>query len=389
MLRTPNAPKYMPLSRRAEIRLGFRCNARCGFCYYQDLLDNPKEQEPRKSTLEDMLVSLRRLGALEVEFTGGEPTIRPDLLELVVRARQLGFSNVSLVTNGLRASSARYVNQLAEAGVNDVLLSVHGHSAAVHDEHTAIPGSYGRILQAAKNFHAAGIRVRISSTITGRNFRYATEILNQSLSLHAQCIHLAVFSPASQAIGSQHRFFVSYSDASEAIKRAIDSCEESLPPLSVKYIPFCFMQGYEKYVMNFYQQSYDPDDWNYYLSNRIRRAPKGIRGLVFDTVSLMGMLWSREWHVPMRHGLEGLKVHGFTRLVELLRKKRIPACKRCRYDRVCDHVWKDYVSSFGVGEISPVAGEKLRDPAWSYVMSRYRRPGESVTTAARVHEGSP
>ena len=47
------------LSQRGEIRLGFRCNARCGFCYYQDLLDNPKDKEPTTGQLKRQLQVLR------------------------------------------------------------------------------------------------------------------------------------------------------------------------------------------------------------------------------------------------------------------------------------------------------------------------------------------
>ena len=371
------------LSRRAEIRLGFRCNARCGFCYYQDLLDTPKDKEPTTQQLDKMLSALRGMKAVEVEFTGGEPTIRSDLFHLAQRARSLGFENVSLITNGLRCANPVYAKQLVESGVNDVLFSLHGHTATIHDAHTAIHGSFDKILLAIENVRALGARVRISTTVTGCNYTFTKEIVEQALRLKAECIHLAVFSPASQARGSQKQFFVTYTQASEAIKEAINIYQNQLPPLSVKYIPFCFMQGYEQYVMNFYQQSYDPDDWNYYMSNKVRRAPGGMRAFAFDVTVLAGMLLAKDWTIPRRQGPLGMKVHGFTWIVELLIKRRLPACRQCRYDVVCDHVWKDYLNVFGGDEIAPVPGTKLKDPAWSYVMSNYRKPGERVGLCSR------
>ena len=96
------------VSERGDIRLGYRCNARCGFCYYQDKLDTPVELEPTTEQLEHRLRLLRAHGATEIEFTGGEPTIRTDLPHLVAFARTLGFINVSIITIGLRLAKPAY-----------------------------------------------------------------------------------------------------------------------------------------------------------------------------------------------------------------------------------------------------------------------------------------
>ena len=66
------------LSERVDIRLGYRCNARCGFCYYKESLTSTRD-EPSTEQVKARLRIMRRAGASEVEFTGGEPTIRRDL----------------------------------------------------------------------------------------------------------------------------------------------------------------------------------------------------------------------------------------------------------------------------------------------------------------------
>jgi len=370
------------LSRRAEIRLGFRCNARCGFCYYQDRLEIPKEEEPKAIDLERRLRLLRRLGASEVEFTGGEPTLRSELPELIRLSRDLGFVNISMITNGLKAARFGYAEKLVEAGLNDVLLSLHGHEPDLHDEHTGITGSHKAAIQALNNFKKLGVRVRTSATITGRNVKWTKLLLKQSIDLGSASVHLAVFSPASVAEASHARFYVRYTDAAAAIKGAIDELKQYLPPLSVKYIPFCVMRGYEQYVMNFYQQSYDPDDWNYYFSNRIRRADKVISGFLFDLLSVCAAPFSGNFRHAKKHGGLGLKVQGLSKCIELVRKKRISACKACRYDRVCDHVWRDYLKRFGAYEFEPVLGDKINDPVWCYLMATTRPAGEQLNKGA-------
>jgi MoaA/NifB/PqqE/SkfB family radical SAM enzyme len=293
-------------------------------------------------------------------------------------ARELGFVNVSIISNGLRLANPAYARQIVTAGANDFLFSIHGHDAELHDEHTKMRGSFARILQAVENVRALGARVRATTTVTGRNHGRLVEILERLIGLNVACIHLAVFSPVARAMATDESLYVRYEDAGESIMRAIDRHREQLPPLSVKYIPFCFMRGYEQYVMNLYQQSFDPDDWNYYLSNKVRRSGSWISGIAVDIASMVGGLLAKNRSSALRYGWFGWKVFGFTRVVELLRKHRSAACRDCRYDIVCDHVWKDYVARFGDAAVCAVPGEKILDPAWSYELARYRRPGLPV-----------
>jgi len=376
--KTKNGPR---LSRRGEIRMGFRCNARCGFCYYKDLLDNPKDKEPKTEKIFQQLRSLRVNGASEVEFTGGEPTIKPDLWKAVAYAKELGFVNVSLVTNGIRLAKRAQLERLADSGLNDILFSVHGHTAELHDQHTSIPGSFEKLLEAISHAKALGLRVRTTTTITSQNHLFLETLTGFLIDLEAECINVAVFNPVAHAEGGSTKFEIHYSVAAEAIKRTIDFYRSRLPLLSVKYIPFCFMNGYEEYVMNLYQQSYDPDDWNYYLGNKVRRTSGRVDGLMFDAISLLGVLLLRDPSGAHREGLFGLKVAGFTRLVELLRKKRLSVCKECRYDPICDHISRGYSEKHGLSEVRPIRGEKLVHPAGDYLVSLSRQSGVPLESA--------
>lgn len=368
-------------SQRVEIRLGYRCNARCPFCYYLDSVTSSKG-EPSTQQVIKRLEAMRRQGATEVEFTGGEPTIRKDIVELVACAKGLGYVNISFISNGLRLASKTFADRLLDAGANDFLFSIHGHNSALHDSQTQIKGSFKKILAAVENVTSRGARCRGSTTVNGQNYTHVADIVGRMLALEMQCIHLAVFSPVAQADGANKAMFVSYSDATDHIKIAIDKHKNRLPPLSVKYVPPCFMQGYEQYVMNLYQQSFDPDDWNYYLSQLVRRGDKWYYRWAVSSIALAGSALLKNHSFPVRYGAYGMRVFGVTRLVELLRKRRPKACKKCAYDYVCDHVWKDYINAYGVAEFAPVAGTKITDPAWCYAMASYREPGVKVASVA-------
>jgi len=365
------------LSERVDIRLGYRCNARCGFCYYKESLTSSKG-EPSTEQVKERLQAMRRAGASEIEFTGGEPTIRKDLPELIAAAKELGYRNISIISNGLRLADERFAKEVVEAGANDFLFSLHGHCAKLHDRQTAVKGSFRRIVTAMGHVQSLGARCRSSTTVNGQNYRHVTDIVGYQIELGVAAIHLAVFSPVAQAAGEDNGSLVAYEAAAVEIKKAIDHHRQRLPPLSVKYIPFCFMRGYEQYVMNLYQQSFDPDDWNYFLSQVVRRGDRPLHRLAVRAAGLAGALLLKEHSFPLKYGWRGLQVFGVTRIVELLRKKRPQACRSCRYDYVCDHVWKDYLEHFGATGIIPVLGTKIKDPAWCYELAAQRQPGEPV-----------
>lgn len=364
-------------SERVDIRLGYQCNARCRFCYYQHSV---KETGEDPSTYEVMriLKMLRKEGATEIEFTGGEPTLREDLVELVYYAKSLGFTNVSILTNGLRLEDPGYSKRLIDAGVNDFLFSIHGHTEQLHDSQTQVRGSFRKILKSIENIKSHSVRCRSSTTISGLNYQNVAEIIEILIKFDMNCIQLSIFCPTIQATEANKKVFAKYSDMMEFVKKAIDQNKDILPPLSVKYVPFCFMKGYENYVMNLYQQSFDPDDWNLYLSHKARLFQKGIPRTVSSSLSLFSAILLKRYMHPSTYGLYGFKIFGSARLVQLLHKKRTNVCNKCAYDYVCDYVFKNYLVKFGDSEIVPILGPKIMNPVWCYDLARSRMPGTQL-----------
>ena len=103
-----------------------------------------------------------------VSFTGGEPTLRDDLPELIAYAREQGTARQPdhqrhpLRRSGLCAS-------LAEAGLDSAQVSLEGGSAAVHDAITQHPGSWARTVQGVRNLRAAQVHTHTNTTICGGN----------------------------------------------------------------------------------------------------------------------------------------------------------------------------------------------------------------------------
>jgi MoaA/NifB/PqqE/SkfB family radical SAM enzyme len=98
-----------------------RCNLACGYCNEYDHTSAPVSRE----ALEQRLEKLRRLRTWMVCLTGGEPTMHPELVRLVVRMKELGFRRRQIITNGYRLTR-RLVEELNGAGLTDLQISVDG-----------------------------------------------------------------------------------------------------------------------------------------------------------------------------------------------------------------------------------------------------------------------
>ncbi|MBP7126258.1 radical SAM protein [Myxococcota bacterium] len=125
------------------LETGLSCNNRCGFCPQPPLRAcGPGWIDPDTAEMRRRIEEAFARGYRELAFSGGEPTIRPDLAELVSLARGLGFTRVSITTNGRRLLYRDYARSLIEAGLTGVSISLHGPVPEIHDALTGVPGSF-------------------------------------------------------------------------------------------------------------------------------------------------------------------------------------------------------------------------------------------------------
>jgi len=122
-------PQHKSHTALAIIDVTNRCNLRCPVCFANAAAAG-YVYEPSKEEIRGMLENLRHndpVPATALQFSGGEPTIRQDLFDLIRMTKELGFRHVEVNTNGLRlAQSVDYCRGLKEAGVSTVYLQFDG-----------------------------------------------------------------------------------------------------------------------------------------------------------------------------------------------------------------------------------------------------------------------
>ena len=109
-----------------------RCDLHCRYCFARG---GESAEEPSLEKFKDAVRDIvRQCGDPLLQLSGGEPTMRDDLHELVRFAKEAGCSYVQLNTNGIRlAKEPDYAKKLAEAGLDIVFLQFDGTSDAIYE----------------------------------------------------------------------------------------------------------------------------------------------------------------------------------------------------------------------------------------------------------------
>lgn len=123
------------------IELLTNCNERCKHCY----ISNYNYKGLSTDELKDIILQFRKLGGLNLSFTGGEVFLRDDLFELIEYARNL-YLRVFLLTNGSLITD-EIARRLKKLNITELSISLYSMDEDVHDEVTGVKGSFRKTMQ--------------------------------------------------------------------------------------------------------------------------------------------------------------------------------------------------------------------------------------------------
>ena len=147
------------------------CNFSCRHCYSR--VDTGAELSG--AILKECLTKCAKAGVMAVNFGGGEPLLRTDILDLARHAATAGL-RVSMNSNGYLIDPVKAA-ELKAAGFAKIGISIDSHLPEVHDSFRGMPGSHVKALAALDYLRAAGIKTSLSTVICTFNHNTIDELI--------------------------------------------------------------------------------------------------------------------------------------------------------------------------------------------------------------------
>ena len=229
---------------KALIKVGYGCNDHCTFCHTLDV----REIQGADAEVRRKIHRAQELGHSMVVLSGGEPTIRPELMAWAELVADLGM-DFGLVTNGRLLAYPDAVEQLLERRLRYVYLSLHGGSRRVHDllvRARAFDETYG----ALKNLSGRGIDLHVNCVVTKRNVGKLRELVDATLPYTDATVKMSMVEPKGGGDKHFQRLMPTVTEVAEKVADAIRYGERQRgdapgPRFAHGAIPLCLLPGLE------------------------------------------------------------------------------------------------------------------------------------------------
>ena len=297
--------------KRVDIKTGFLCNNNCYFCVQaQNKCSGNRSLDEIKN---DLLESKKTCDA--VVLTGGEVTIRKDFFDIVKYAKQLGYKQIQIQTNGRMFSDIDFCKKTIKAGANEFSPAVHGYCAEQHDFLVRVNGAFKQVVKGIINLKSLNQKIIMNSVIVKSNYRDLEKIAKLFVKLKVDQFQFAFVHALGSAETNFDMVMPNMTLAANEVKKALDVGIRNKIPCMAEGFTFCVMDGYEKYL----SEHFIPDTQ--------------IRGRDFQNT-------------------DDYKTQ---RLVD--GKVKFDCCNGCKYDNICEGSWKEYPEKKGVNEFIKVENE--------------------------------
>jgi MoaA/NifB/PqqE/SkfB family radical SAM enzyme len=231
--------------RELTVVLGYACNNNCQHCLTAGL----RIAKPSMPAVGERLAAALRRGIRTLVLEGGEPTLHPETIPLIRRARALGMTEVMMETNARRCSYTKYAAALAHSGLTMLFVTAHGAEARAHDRVTRTPGSFEQTRAGVANLLDAGF-MNLAVNLPLQKHMLEGEALSETIALYSElgvCRFMLQFLSPFGGHGEEMAAIPTYDEALPALRRAL-----ALLPATVSArimnVPFCLLAGFEAAV---------------------------------------------------------------------------------------------------------------------------------------------
>jgi radical SAM protein len=143
------------------------CALACRHCRAEAMC-HPDSNELTTDEAFKVLNDLREFGKPLIILTGGDPVQKKDLFAIIARARNLGFT-VAITPSATPSTTQEVVQNLKQAGITRLAISLDGMNAADHDNFRGVVGSFDKTIEIINWAQEASLPVQINTTIFREN----------------------------------------------------------------------------------------------------------------------------------------------------------------------------------------------------------------------------
>ncbi|MGC8728692.1 MAG: radical SAM protein [Elusimicrobiales bacterium] len=292
-----------------EILLNYKCNLNCSFCSQGDY---DRSLYLSKEEIFKEIYKAKKAGYKKLGLSGGEPTIREDLVEIIKFAKKTGFNFIRIQTNGLTLSNYSLAKKLKEAGLTFCKFSLTSNDPKIHDMLTGVKNSYQKVIKAIENMKKLKIRIGNNILINKYNYDKLPEIIEFLLDMGVT--NFVVIYPiyVGNMFYNHKKIGVGLKKCEKFFIRAVEIMVENNMSNEILFlnVPPCFLKGYEENLIGIS------------AFNTVVKSPH------MNLINLDDKTNSN-------------KIRG-------------EVCKKCVFKTKCDGVDKEYVKIFGWEGFEPI-----------------------------------
>jgi len=281
-----------------SLRVGYSCNNFCIHCFVEDKKNDAGDVSLNqlKTIIDEKVVDKNTV----VVVTGGEPTLRDDLIDILKYIEEKDCFN-TIQTNGYKFHDINYLKEL-KPYIDSILLPIHSFDQNIFDQITRVEGSYEKIIQGFKNLIKLKVPTTTQTVINQLNYKTLINTFDMIQEIKPG-IKMTLTFPHPIGAADTRDVVPKYSDIAEYIQPVLKKYGKLM---HVHYIPKCLLYPYQDDVVVID----DTDD-----GSVEKPGTDYINGKWSDT----------------DYG-------------EFKPKSRAksPICHKCKFDKECLGVWKEY-----------------------------------------------
>jgi MoaA/NifB/PqqE/SkfB family radical SAM enzyme len=312
---TPVDTSYKP---SFALKVGYSCNYKCIHCFIRHNQD--KAEDIPLSVLKSLIDEVKEPIII---VTGGEPTIREELPELLKHIKSKN-KTVNIQSNGFKFGDESYFNSI-KSYIDTALIPIHSNDMSIFDAITQVPGSGEKTIKALYNFSETDILTMTQTVINQLNYKTLLETFDMIQNILPGSPMNLTF-PHPIGVANSTLIVPRYSDIAKYIQPVL---KKYAYLIRTHYVPKCYLYPYHSIVA----QNVDDGDNGSVVKDGIDYFVEGNIG------------WTKT-------------DYGEFKETEKIKSEK---CKRCIFDKECIGVWREYGKLYPELDMNPIEPKSIKN----------------------------